>query len=69
MFDLAKFEVVDGLRSKMLRMGEFENCDDPREYVRLSNRLFDACVEAGMCFDEPDHEAWADDYVLTALLN
>ena len=27
--------------------------------AREQSRLFDACLNAGMSFDEPDHVAWA----------
>jgi hypothetical protein len=43
---LPQFEQIDSLLSSLLRMGEFETCADPRGYVRTSNRLLDACVEA-----------------------
>lgn len=35
----------------------------PVRYVSLTNRLFEACVTAGMSHDEPDHEAWAAERV------
>lgn len=43
---LHQFETIDGLMSQLLRMGEFETCADPRGYIRTSNMLFDACVDA-----------------------
>ncbi len=43
---LRTFEQIDGLYSRLLYMGDFETCADPRGYIALSNRLFDACVEA-----------------------
>jgi hypothetical protein len=43
---LAAFERIDGLLSKQLRAGPFETCADPQEYIRNSNRLFDACIDA-----------------------
>ncbi len=43
---LRQFEKIDGLMSSLLRMGQFEDCADPRGYIRTENRLFDACVEA-----------------------
>jgi len=52
---LYQFEQIDGLLSSLLRMGPFETCADPRSYVRTSNRLFDAVVEA-MGF------AWTNDF-------
>lgn len=52
---LSQFEQVDGLLASLLRMGPFETCDDPRGYIKTSNRLLDACVDAmGM--------AWVDDF-------
>lgn len=48
---LHQFEQIDGLMASLLRMGEFEDCADPRGYIRTSNRLFDALVAAfGMPF-------------------
>lgn len=52
---LVQFERIDGLLSALLRMGSFETCADPREYIRTSNRLLDACVDA-MGF------AWVDGF-------
>ena len=43
---LAEFESIDTLLSKQLRAGPFETCANPREYIRTSNRLFDACIDA-----------------------
>jgi hypothetical protein len=43
---LRQFEHIDTLLSKQLRAGQFETCADPREYIRTSNRLFDACIDA-----------------------
>ncbi len=43
---LHQFEQIDGLMASLLRMGEFETCADPREYIRTDNRLFDALVDA-----------------------
>lgn len=43
---LSQFETVEGLFSQLTRMGDFEGCADPRGYIRISNRLFDACVDA-----------------------
>ncbi len=43
---LSQFERIDGLLSSLLRMGPFETCADPRGYIRTSNELFDACVDA-----------------------
>lgn len=52
---LQQFEQIDGLLSSLLRMGPFETCADPREYIRTSNRLLDACIDA-MGF------AWVDGF-------
>lgn len=46
---LHQFEIIDGLMSQLLRMGEFETCADPRGYIRTSNRLLDACIDAVGC--------------------
>lgn len=43
---LSQFEQIDGLLTSLLRAGPFETCADPRGYIRTSNRLFDACVDA-----------------------
>lgn len=43
---LHQFEQIDGLMASLLRMGEFETCADPRGYIRTSNILFDALVDA-----------------------
>lgn len=52
---LSQFEQIDGLLASLLRMGEFATCADPRGYIRTSNRLLDACIDA-MGF------AWVDDF-------
>lgn len=66
---LSQFEKIDGLYSSLARMGPFETCADPRGYVRLSNELFDACLDAGMPYDEADHELWAGRAVFGALVS
>jgi hypothetical protein len=43
---LHQFERIDTLLTKQLRAGPFETCADPHEYIRTSNRLFDACIDA-----------------------
>ena len=43
---LSQFEVIDGFMADLLRAGPFETCADPRGYIRTSNILFDACVDA-----------------------
>lgn len=55
----AKLEIVMTEQDALLRFGDFMTCADPRGYIRQSNILFDACLDAGMSFDEPDHVAWA----------
>lgn len=52
---LHQFEQIDGLLSSLLRAGPFEDCADPRGYIRISNRLFDAIVDA-MGYE------WASDF-------
>ncbi|CAB5222975.1 hypothetical protein UFOVP368_47 [uncultured Caudovirales phage] len=48
---LTQFERIDGLMTDLLRAGSFEACADPRGYIRTSNRLLDACIDAlGMAF-------------------
>jgi hypothetical protein len=42
---LSQFEVIDSLLSSQ-RAGPFETCADPRGYIRTSNRLLDACIDA-----------------------
>lgn len=43
---LHQFEQIDSLMGGLLRMGPFEACVDPRGYIRTSNRLLDACIDA-----------------------
>lgn len=43
---LSQFERIDGLMSQLLRMGEFMTCADPRGYIRTSNILGDAIIDA-----------------------
>lgn len=64
---LSQFEAVNELHQSLLRMGDFMECAEPRAYVRTSNRLFDACIDAGMSHDAPDHEAWAAEFVARCL--
>lgn len=64
----SQFEQIDGLYGQLSRMGEFETCANPRGYVRASNRLFDACLDAGMPYDTADHEAWATEAVIRSLV-
>ena len=69
---LHQFERIDTLLSKQLRAGPFETCADPHEYIRNSNRLFDACIDA-MGFVYMDQFASAEEcaasIVTTALLS
>lgn len=65
---LAQFEKIDGLSGQLIRMGDFEACADPRGYIRLSNQLFDACLDAGMPFDTADHELWALETITNSLV-
>lgn len=69
---LQQFERIDTLLSEQLRAGPFETCADPREYIRNSNRLFDACIDAmGFVYmDEfPSAEHCAAAIVTEALLS
>ena len=40
------FEAIDSLLSQQLRAGDFATCADPRGYIRTSNRLLGACIDA-----------------------
>lgn len=42
---------------------------EPQAAVRAESRLFDACIEAGMSHDEPDHCAWASERVARWLVD
>ena len=69
---LSTFEAIDSLLSAQLRAGDFATCADPRGYIRTSNRLLDACIDAmGVAF--VDAFASAEDcaaaIVATALLS
>jgi hypothetical protein len=66
--NLRHFEAIDGLHSQLIRI-DFMTCADPRGYVRLSSRLLDACLDAGMSHDEPDHHEWAAGYLCRALVS
>jgi len=69
---LSTFERIDGLLTKQLRAGPFETCADPREYIRNSNRLFDACIDAmGRAYVDafPSAEDCAAAIVTEALLS
>ena len=43
---LSKFEQIDGLMASLLRAGPFLECADPRGYIRTSNVLQDALIDA-----------------------
>ena len=58
-----QLEVLNDAHQALLRVGPFETCADPRAYVRATNVLVDACIQAGMAHDYPDHEAWASQRV------
>lgn len=59
---LTQFEALQGAYDRLTRLGaDFMLCADPRAWVRQSNVLYGACLDAGMSFDEPDHQAWAAD--------
>jgi hypothetical protein len=68
-FSLARFEAVDGAYDALIRHGDFETTPDPRGYIRKSNVLLDACVDAGMAYDHFDHHAWAADFICNALVS
>ena len=57
---LAQFEKIDGLQSQLLRMGDFMTCADPVGYISLSNRLYDACIDA-IGFDAANKFASAEE--------
>ena len=69
---LSTFEAIDSLLSAQLRAGDFATCVDPRGYIRTSNRLLDACIDA-MGFAYADAFACAEEcaaaIVTTALLS
>jgi len=60
-------EQVIEAHQALLYCGDFMTCADPRGYIRKSNVLLDACIDAGMSHDEPSHEDWAAEYVTRAL--
>ena len=55
----AQLEVLNDAHQALLRAGDFMTCADPVLWIRKTNILFDACLDAGMSFDEPNHEEWA----------
>lgn len=42
---LAQFEQIDTLMLRLLRMGDFMSCVDPREYIHTSNVLLDTLYD------------------------
>jgi hypothetical protein len=56
----ARIEVLNDAHQALLR-NSFDA--DPRAYIRATNVLLDACVDAGMSHEEPDHEGWAAERV------
>lgn len=65
----ASLEALNDAHQALVRFGDFMTCADPVGYVRATNRLFDACLDAGMSFDEPSHEDWAAERVTAWLLS
>lgn len=57
---LSQFQEIDGHLASLLRAGPFETCADPRGYIRTSNRLLDACIDA-MGFDWVNNFASAEE--------
>lgn len=49
--------------STFLGLGDFETSEFPREHVRAEQRLFDACVDAGMPLDHVNLVAWAETHI------
>lgn len=43
---LSQFEAIDSAFQEMMRLGSFETCADPRKWIRSSNVLLDACIDA-----------------------
>lgn len=66
---LSHFEQIDGLLSSLNYKGDFETCADPRAWIGNSNRLLDACIDAGMSYDHDDHVAWATEAVIRSLVS
>lgn len=69
---LSTFETIDSLLSAQLRAGDFATCADPRGYIRTSNRLLDACIDAmGAAYVDhfPSAEHCAAAIVTEALLS
>ena len=75
---LHQFEQIDGLRSSILRMGDIEaliatgNGMAVRDYIRATNRLLDACIDAigyEAASEFPSAEACAADIVTRSLMS
>lgn len=65
----AALEILNSAYDAFLRCGDFMTCADPRGHIRASNILFDACLDAGMPYDEADHTAWAGERVTAWLFS
>lgn len=65
---IAKLENLMTAYDAHVRKGEFLESADPRGWIKSSNILFDACIDAGMSFDEPEHHVWAGERVTAFLL-
>jgi hypothetical protein len=68
-FSLRTFEAVDGAYDALIRAGDFMTCDDPRAWIRKSTILLDACIDAGMSHEHPDHTQWAAEFICNALVS
>jgi hypothetical protein len=55
----AHLEKLNQEHQALLYLGGFLTAADGRGWVRQSSILLDACIDAGMSFDEPDHREWA----------
>lgn len=65
----ATLEILNDAHQAYLRCGDFMTCDDPRSWIRASNRLFGACIDAGMPYDTAVHDAWAAERMAEWLLS
>lgn len=43
---LRQFEQIDSLMASLLRMGDFMECAEPRDYIHTENRLYGLLIEA-----------------------
>lgn len=59
----ATLEALNEAHQSVLRLGDFMTCADPRGFIRQNNILLDACLDAGMSYDESDYHAWAAERV------